>query len=115
MFENGIPEISVKEAAKIRNSKTLFLDVREWPEIERVSLGSDVTIVPMSEMAQKGIVAIPQNLLNSKDDIVVFCHHGIRSAQVVAWLIQQGWNNVRSLRGGINAWAHEIDPQLGFY
>ena len=47
--------------------------------------------------------------------IVAFCHHGGRSAQVTAWLRQQGWTNVVNMTGGIHAWAQSIDPAVGTY
>jgi rhodanese-related sulfurtransferase len=48
-------------------------------------------------------------------EIVVMCHHGVRSAQVVSWLRQQGWTNVWNLSGGIDAYARDVDPAVGFY
>jgi rhodanese-related sulfurtransferase len=43
------------------------------------------------------------------------CHHGNRSAQVAAWLAQQGWKNVFNVRGGIDEYARKIDNSVGFY
>jgi rhodanese-related sulfurtransferase len=43
------------------------------------------------------------------------CHHGGRSAQVVRWLSARGMDNAINLRGGIDAWACEIDPTMGRY
>jgi len=45
----------------------------------------------------------------------VLCHHGVRSAQVTGWLAQQGWTNIKSVRGGIDAYARQIDQAVGFY
>lgn len=47
--------------------------------------------------------------------IVCYCHHGMRSLSAAAFLAQQGFTNVRSMRGGIDAWAREIDPGLNRY
>ncbi len=41
--------------------------------------------------------------------------HGVRSAQVVAWLRQQGWTQAVSMAGGIDAWAREVDARVGSY
>jgi len=47
--------------------------------------------------------------------IICYCHHGVRSLQATVFLRQQGFTNVRSLRGGINAYAQEVDPSLPRY
>ena len=41
--------------------------------------------------------------------IVVMCHHGVRSLNVTNWLRQQGFENVQSMRGGIDRWSREVD------
>jgi rhodanese-related sulfurtransferase len=43
------------------------------------------------------------------------CHHGNRSQQVTAWLAQQGWKNTFNVRGGIDAYARQVDPSVGMY
>jgi rhodanese-related sulfurtransferase len=47
--------------------------------------------------------------------VYVLCHHGSRSAQVVMWLIQQGYKNVFNVSGGINAYASKVNPSIGLY
>ena len=47
--------------------------------------------------------------------IVCYCHHGIRSMQAALFLRQQGFTSVRSMRGGIDAWAREVDPAMDRY
>lgn len=47
--------------------------------------------------------------------IVCYCHHGVRSAQATLFLRQQGFSDVRSMKGGIDAWAIEIDPGMARY
>lgn len=47
--------------------------------------------------------------------VVVHCHHGVRSLRVVRWLRERGFARSRSLRGGIEAWAAEIDPSVPRY
>lgn len=63
---------------------------------------------------------IPENLakleaLAEEREIVVYCHHGVRSLNTAAWLRRQGVERVRSLRGGIERWSVEIDPQVPRY
>ena len=114
----GAPEISVSEAAeKLTAGKPFrFLDVREKQEVAAVSLKSDnVDYIPLSELGANGPDALPEPARDQDAEIVVFCHHGMRSAQVVAWLKNQGWSNVWSLAGGIAAYAAEVDPSIGFY
>jgi rhodanese-related sulfurtransferase len=51
-----------------------------------------------------------------RDKLIVFvCHHGIRSMDAVAYFAGHGLENVRNLRGGIDAWSQEVDPSLPRY
>lgn len=91
-----------------RGAALVLLDVREPEEVRLVRLPGSVHI-PMAE--------IPSRLheLDPETHIVVYCHHGIRSAHVVAFLVQQGFSQVSNLAGGIDAWAAEVDPGLPRY
>ncbi len=113
----GVPEISVFDVAELRKSgqSLLLLDVREAMELKLANLGGDVIWVPMSKMASERLGSLPPALMNSDDQIVVFCHTGVRSAQVAAWLRSEGWKNVYSMAGGIEAYALEIDSTVGRY
>ena len=51
--------------------------------------------------------------LDPEEHIVVVCHHGVRSMNVTAWLRQQGFEKVQSLRGGIDRWSRQVDPGAG--
>lgn len=52
----------------------------------------------------------------SKDTLVVtYCHHGMRSMDAAAYLIGHGFTNVRSMTGGIDAWAEQIEPSMARY
>ncbi|HEX7441134.1 MAG TPA: rhodanese-like domain-containing protein, partial [Caldimonas sp.] len=46
---------------------------------------------------------------------VCICHHGARSAQVVAFLERQGFESVYNLAGGIDAWSLQVDPEVPRY
>jgi len=107
-----IPHITVQTFSDKMNSEHQFiiLDIREQWEVEKASLNDErVIVLPMSQLAQTGINAIPENVKNINYDIIILCQHGIRSAQVTNWLIKQGWNNVYSLHGGLKAFTEEID------
>ncbi len=114
----GVPGLSVQEVAqKLGNDEEfILLDVREAHELLRANLGDDVLAAPLSQLAQQGPEALPDVVLADKDaEIVVMCHHGNRSAQVTAWLRQQGWTNVYNMDGGIDAYAIAVDSAVGRY
>jgi rhodanese-related sulfurtransferase len=114
----GTPEISVQDVQKKQQAgeALILLDVREPAELQKAYIEADNVIpVPMSEIAARQLEALPEEVQDKDREIVVFCHHGMRSAQVTAWLRQKGWTNVASMIGGIDAWANEIDPDVGTY
>lgn len=114
----GVPGISVRELEekRARGDEFVLLDVREPQEWRYASMSGDVTKVPLSELARRRLEALPDNLREDKEaEVVVMCHHGVRSAQVTAWLRENGWQNVLNLDGGIDAYAREIDPSVGLY
>lgn len=86
----------------------LLLDVREHWEREIAHLAGDRHI-PMGEISQR------KQELDPQQEIVVYCHHGGRSAQVAHYLEQQGFDKVINLTGGIDAWAREVDTSLPRY
>jgi rhodanese-related sulfurtransferase len=85
-----------------------LLDVREPWELNICSM-PDAISVPMR--------AIPARYPEFPKDqeIVVVCHHGVRSQQVAYFLERQGFTRLNNLVGGVNAWAHEIDPKMPTY
>lgn len=114
----GVPGLSAQELAeKLKNGDDfILLDVREPFELTYANLGEGVLLSPLSDLAQQGPDALPDAVTADKDaEIVVMCHHGNRSAQVTAWLMQQGWANVLNLDGGIDAYAAVVDPSVGRY
>lgn len=114
----GAPEISVHDVARKQSAgeKFVWLDVREDEELGAACIQDDnVVHVPLSTLAEEQAAALPEPVQNQEAEIVVFCHHGMRSAQVTAWLLGQGWTNVANMDGGIDAWAREIDQSVGTY
>lgn len=88
---------------KLQNeAKLLLLDVREQDEFEFAHIKGSQHI-PLSQ--------IPQRLseIDSSQGCVVICHHGIRSQQVAAFLLDSGFSNLYNLRGGIEAWSVDCD------
>jgi rhodanese-related sulfurtransferase len=90
----------------------LLLDVREPWEFALAAIHADgarTLHIPMNE--------IPQRLaeLEPAQPILCICHHGMRSAQVVAFLERNGFGSVYNLAGGIDAWSQQVDPSVPRY
>ena len=103
------PEISVQELEALRNANADFflLDVRNPDEYALCNLGGH--LIPFNELPAR----ITE--LNPDQQIIIHCHAGGRSRRAVEFLMQQGFSNVFNLRGGITAWANEIDPKMPKY
>jgi rhodanese-related sulfurtransferase len=86
---------------------TAILDVREPWEHEICAIPG-ARLIPMDQLVAR------VGEIDPKREIIVHCHHGQRSAAVVEWLRRQGIPAV-NLRGGIDAWAVEVDPTLARY
>jgi len=113
-----IPEVSVNELSEKLKSEDRFilLDVREPHELNFAKVvDSRLDVTPMSRLAREGTKALSESAKSQDSTIYVMCHHGNRSAQVTAWLAQQGWKNVFNVRGGIDEYARQIDRSIGFY
>jgi molybdopterin/thiamine biosynthesis adenylyltransferase/rhodanese-related sulfurtransferase len=95
-------EISREELQSWKNTHKIFtlLDVREQTEYERNNLGG--MLIPLNELPQKF------HLLSKQDPIVVHCQRGIRSRKAVQLLMEEGYTEVYSLAGGIEAWGVEF-------
>jgi rhodanese-related sulfurtransferase len=88
----------------------VLLDCREPDEHEFVRLAAS-RLLPMSELMLR-----VGELDEVRDaEIVVYCHHGVRSRQVANWLRGRGFPHVRSLAGGIDRWSQEVDSTLPRY
>jgi len=113
-----IPEINVTELSEKLKSPDEFilLDVREHHELNFAKLtDSRLEVTPLSRLSREGINALSESAKSKDSTIYVLCHHGNRSGQVTAWLAQQGWKHVFSVRGGIDEYARKIDNSVGFY
>lgn len=98
----------LKEYLEQADSPPQLVDVRESWEYRTCSImGSEH--IPMSRIASS------LDLLDPNREIVVICHHGIRSRQVGYYLESMGFDNLINLAGGINAWAREVDPDMPVY
>ena len=105
-------EISCREVqSKLASDVScLLLDCREQNEWDLVHIDG-ARLLPMSEIQER-----VSELDEDRDrHIIVYCHHGGRSLQVVMWLRRQGFTCVQNMTGGIDAWAQQIDPGLKRY
>ncbi len=89
-------------------SPLLLLDVREPIELEISQLPGAVCI-PLDELPAR------LSELDHQGEIVVFCRTGRRSTRALQLLVDAGFHHVKNLRGGINAWADQVDPQMPQY
>jgi rhodanese-related sulfurtransferase len=113
-----ISEITVTELSeKLRSDDTfILLDVREPSELNSAKITDRrLEVTPLSRLAREGTDALSESAKSKDSTIYVMCHHGNRSAQVTAWLAQQGWKNVFNVRGGIDEYARRVDSSVGFY
>jgi len=115
-FGQGIPQITVKEFAHIWQEGIhpflQLIDVREPEELAIAQL-EGFTNLPLSRFAEwSGQI---NTSLDPHAETIVMCHHGMRSAQMCQWLLNQGFTNVKNLVGGIEAYACQVDDSVPRY
>ena len=114
MSETILPlEISPQDVqSRIDAGEQLVLiDVRE-PNEFAITLIEGAALIPMRSIPES-----LQDLETKADDntLIVFCHHGVRSLNVVNWLRNQGVTACQSMAGGIDAWSIVVDPSVPRY
>ena len=105
------PEISAHELnERLRRGEAIrLIDCREPWENELVRLEQS-TLIPMNDTPGR-----IDELRGIEGQMVVYCHHGVRSMHVVQWLRSLGLTDIVSLAGGIDAWSLQIDPDMPRY
>jgi rhodanese-related sulfurtransferase len=108
----GPDAVALAEAQAARATPLVLLDVREPWEVAVAAIdlpGATMRWMPMRE--------IPARLgeLDAAQPVLCFCHHGARSAQVVAFLERAGFASAYNLAGGIDAWSRDVDPGVPRY
>jgi adenylyltransferase/sulfurtransferase len=103
-------EIEPKQLAEdLKNGhKIKLIDVREPHELQ-ISQLEGAKLIPLGQLAAHLAE------LDSGDEMVVFCRTGGRSARAVELMLSAGFRKVKNLKGGINAWAKQVDPNLPIY
>lgn len=108
---NQMLELDINTLIQWKKDKKEFaiLDVREDSELEICSVEGAIH-VPLGRLIYGEYEGLPR-----EKTLVVMCHHGRRSLQAVLFLRDQGYTNALSLKGGIHAWAEEIDSHMRKY
>jgi adenylyltransferase/sulfurtransferase len=103
-------EITTAELSRAMGASQppLLLDVREHWETE-IAVLPGTTVIPLGELPGR-VRELPTDR-----EIVTVCHHGMRSETARALLVRAGFARVRSLAGGVDAWARERDPAMRRY
>ena len=96
-------------AALLKEKGARLIDVREPWEFETVHVDGGV-LMPMGDVPARA-----HQELDPEERLLVLCHLGIRSMNVTVWLREQGYENAQSVRGGIEAWSTEVDPNVPRY
>jgi len=112
--DNALPlETSPQDVKQSLDAgRRLFLiDVREPVEFELARI-QGAELIPMR--------SVPSDLQrleawSDQGPLIVYCHHGVRSMNVVNWLREQGIAHCQSMAGGIDRWSREIDPSVPQY
>jgi rhodanese-related sulfurtransferase len=86
----------------------LLIDVRQPWEFDVCKI-EDSVLIPMSRIPAEA------QSLDTEREIVVICHHGIRSRSVGRFLEQSGFNNIINLSGGVSEWAKTVDTDMATY
>ena len=96
-------------ARQQRGEALQLIDVREPQEFDYCRIeGSQ--LIPLGELPRRAAEIAPDR------PVVLICHHGVRSAQALAYLQHRyGLTNLLNLRGGIDAWSREVDAQVPVY
>jgi len=108
--DTHVPEITAVKLKQMMDEHKPFVlvDVREPHEYQ-------ICRIPGSKLIPLGEVPRRMHELNSADDIVVHCRSGVRSAKAVEFLMQSGFRKIHNLKGGVLAWADDVDPSMPKY
>jgi rhodanese-related sulfurtransferase len=88
--------------------KLLLVDVREQWEF-------DICRIEGARLIPMGLIASNLQALDIDEEVICYCHHGMRSFDVAVWLRSRGVERAKSLAGGVDRWSLEIDPRVPRY
>ena len=106
----NVGQIGPRELAKrlTQPDTPLLLDVREPGEWQFCHITGALHL-PMDQLAKRW------DELDRDREMIVYCHHGVRSQLAAKFLSEQGFKRVHNLVGGIDAWSIEVDPNMPRY
>lgn len=105
--------------------QSLQVDVKETQRL--MAAGEGWRLIDVREDSERAIAALAgaeaisqdliQSLMNGPKDakLIFFCHHGMRSLDAASYFVGHGFDHVRSMSGGIEAWSQQIDPSVARY
>lgn len=104
-------EISAEEVQRLlaETESCLLVDCRETVEHE-IGAIQGALLLPMNETPAR-----LEELRSTKQRVIVYCHHGMRSLHVVRYLRQNGIDQSQSMAGGIDRWSCTVDPEIPRY
>lgn len=94
------------------DTKPLLLDVREPWEFEYCSIKGSI-LIPMGELASK--IDTLEAEIDHEREIIMICHHGIRSRQMGYYMEQAGFKSITNLDGGVERWAEDVETDMKRY
>ncbi len=104
-------EIGIAEArARLESGGARLVDVRDPDEFAYCRLPG-AELIPLATVPSDAAAKLP----DKSAEIIVYCHHGMRSLHAVGQLRALGYTNARSLAGGIDRWSREVDPDVPRY
>jgi adenylyltransferase/sulfurtransferase len=109
MANYGVITVDELKAKKDAGEEFRLIDVRE-PSEQRVARIEGADLHPLGQ-----IMSWAQSLPDKDEEIVLHCHHGMRSDRACQYLAAQGFTNVKNLIGGIDEWSLKIDPSVPRY
>ena len=112
MTEQEIPEMTVTELKERldRGDRLTIIDVREPFEWDIGNLGSHgARLIPLGDLPDRA------GEIDPGDEVVLQCRSGGRSAHALAFLREKGYPRLWNLKGGILAWADQVDPSIPRY
>jgi adenylyltransferase/sulfurtransferase len=109
MINYGVITVEELKAKIDGGEKFRLIDVRE-PSEYRAARIEGAELKPLGQIAQWA-----QELVDRDEEIILHCHHGMRSDRACQFLAAQGFTNLRNLIGGIDDWSIKIDPSVVRY
>lgn len=97
------------KAALDKGETFTLIDVREPWEYDVAKIEGS-KLMPMGDVPGRA-----HQELDPDERIIAYCHHGVRSLNVVNWLRQQGFEKAQSMSGGIDRWSRVVDPKVPTY